>query len=680
MVQFSAVEFDVINNNRVAGTFLSANFYGIYLVCCLLILWSLSILTSYKKAFKIIYLFTIIGLIIGLYLSKSRGAFLALLISGAFFSFKNELGIIKILKKRFKKKWIYTSMVGLVIIGLTGGLYFYNKDSVSGRQLIVKIGSKTILEKPIFGHGLNNFTKTYNKAKSDYFWEEFRGYEEIKVANYVTTAFNEFLEIFIEFGLVGFLLSLTLVIILLSEKSVDSNVILGQSIILAIVIFSFTNAASKSIPLMIMGAWATSLILNKSSSKRYILKFTYLQKVIMCALFVFSFLFISLEIIRKKNGIEFLSLTKNATSRQIKSYETNVIKQWGIFDNGHAVSRFGQKLSEFGAKKSGLFYQEEGFRKTLYPKDGKYLAQSLFKNSNYDRTYELLKFNMGNEPYRFSPKMEMMHFLKHTGRLRELSFLCEQIIATGVKIPSDSITNYKKQAADFLEFFNPEYHNNYDLAGTLSLDREFFSDALEMMTSYRVYLPPIKLINKKLPVLYVLDGDQYSKNTNLIAQVDKMIVREEINPVIVILLNSDFSNFNNDDLRANLFNCNPKYYHFFVDELLPYLESKYPITIDPKSRNILGVSFGGLAASYLELNSKKPLFNSMVLQSPAFYRCPNIYDSFRSENKKSFKIYMSYGTGDDTEEQVLPLIDIWNRNTQLPVSYTHLTLPTTPYV
>jgi len=46
------------------------------------------------------------------------------------------------------------------------------------------------------------------------------------------------------------------------------------------------------------------------------------------------------------------------------------------------------------------------------------------------------------------------------------------------------------------------------------------------------------------------------------------------------------------------------------------------------------------------------------MQSPAFYPCPSIYKSFDKTPKKDLKIYLSYGTGKDTEKQDLPMIKI----------------------
>jgi len=64
-------------------------------------------------------------------------------------------------------------------------------------------------------------------------------------------------------------------------------------------------------------------------------------------------------------------------------------------------------------------------------------------------------------------------------------------------------------------------------------------------------------------------------------------------------------NQNWKNIRQELFLCNPKFIDFFTQELIPTIEKKYPISHNREERTILGVSFGGLAAS-LYRNRIKP--------------------------------------------------------------------------
>ena len=71
----------------------------------------------------------------------------------------------------------------------------------------------------------------------------------------------------------------------------------------------------------------------------------------------------------------------------------------------------------------------------------------------------------------------------------------------------------------------------------------------------------------------------------------------------------------------------------------------------------MGISFGGLAAAYLARMSPNS-FQNIVMQSPAFHPCKKIYSSYKNLPKENFNIYLSYGTGKDTEKQDLPMVEI----------------------
>jgi len=103
--------------------------------------------------------------------------------------------------------------------------------------------------------------------------------------------------------------------------------------------------------------------------------------------------------------------------------------------------------------------------------------------------------------------------------------------------------------------------------------------------------------------------------------------------------------------------CNSKFVEFFTQELIPSIEKKYPISNLREDRSILGVSFGGLAAAYIGFEATE-YFQNIIMQSPAFHPCRDLYRSYAKNGKKDLKMYLSYGTGKDTEKQDLPMLEI----------------------
>nr|WP_277871402.1 YqiA/YcfP family alpha/beta fold hydrolase [Tamlana carrageenivorans] len=177
---------------------------------------------------------------------------------------------------------------------------------------------------------------------------------------------------------------------------------------------------------------------------------------------------------------------------------------------------------------------------------------------------------------------------------------------------------------------------------------------------YKVYLPPIEDISKKLPVLYINDGFQYMNKGSLHNILDSLIIAKEIKPIMAVFLEPKDSTQNNRNVRQELFISNPFFVDFFTQELIPQIEKNYPASPNKEDRTILGVSFGGLAALYLA--DKAPYtFKNIAMQSPAFHPYQNIYNAYARKPKKDFNLFMSYGTGKDTNWQVIPMIRILKR-------------------
>lgn len=127
--------------------------------------------------------------------------------------------------------------------------------------------------------------------------------------------------------------------------------------------------------------------------------------------------------------------------------------------------------------------------------------------------------------------------------------------------------------------------------------------------------------------------------------------------MIAVFLDPKDKNENWKNVRQELFLCNPLFADFFTNEFIPKIEKLYPVSSNREDRTILGVSFGGLAAMYLA--DKAPnTFKNIVMQSPAFHPCKDIYKSYHTKLKRDFNIYLSYGTDKDTEKQDLPMIKI----------------------
>jgi len=90
------------------------------------------------------------------------------------------------------------------------GIYHLKKDSADGRLFMWKITALAIQDSPVKGTGMGGFPAVYAKAQIEYFRNGNGSETEKSVAGSPEYAFNEYLQVFVEQGLLGFFLFLLL--------------------------------------------------------------------------------------------------------------------------------------------------------------------------------------------------------------------------------------------------------------------------------------------------------------------------------------------------------------------------------------------------------------------------------------------------------------------------------------
>jgi len=109
--------------------------------------------------------------------------------------------------KRHKIALIALSCLVIVLISCSISLlYNYKRASSDSRKLVWEISLGLGMEKPLIGHGLYSFERTYNLAQSAYFASGQASEEEKHSASYIKVAYNDAVQNFVEGGIVGLLL------------------------------------------------------------------------------------------------------------------------------------------------------------------------------------------------------------------------------------------------------------------------------------------------------------------------------------------------------------------------------------------------------------------------------------------------------------------------------------------
>lgn len=141
------------------------------------------------------------------------------------------------------------------------------------------------------------------------------------------------------------------------------------------------------------------------------------------------------------------------------------------------------------------------------------------------------------------------------------------------------------------------------------LDLTVQSAALRRDSSARVYLPARFRRAHDYPLLVVHDGDDYLNYASMKPVLDNLIHRLDMAETIVV--------FTNPGDRTREYANSAAHARFVVKELLPRLDSEFPMLAKPSGRCLMGASFGAVAS--LSTAYRYPgVFGSLILQSGSF--------------------------------------------------------------
>lgn len=137
------------------------------------------------------------------------------------------------------------------------------------------------------------------------------------------------------------------------------------------------------------------------------------------------------------------------------------------------------------------------------------------------------------------------------------------------------------------------------------LKKNVFGDHREI----QVYLPARFRATRRYPLLIVHDGFDYVRYASLQNVLDNLIHRLEISPMIVVMTTAHD--------RLVEYAADERHASYIVEDVLPFMEERYPIHTKPAYRGLMGASFGGVASLYTAWKYQKR-FGKLLLQSGSF--------------------------------------------------------------
>lgn len=300
------------------------------------------------KAMRVLAVVTCIAILLILPATMSRASWLA--------AIAGSLAVIIMARyplKNFKKLLTNSKSVLLiclvVILACSAlcGMYFLKKDSADGRTLMWKVALQAVPKYP-FGVGLGNFPGTYASEQAVYFESGKGSEQEELVAGSPEYGFNEYLQMAVEWGIIPFMLFLTIIVgsFYLAFKQQQWGII-GS--LIALLVFAFMSYPFSILPFPIVLVFLLAAIQsNNKNGRRLRIKpaMTILIVAMTCLLVAFSLYnrYPTYEAYKKWNFTQKLY--------QAKAYDS-ATKEYALLypylnDQINFLFEYGQSLSHTG--------------------------------------------------------------------------------------------------------------------------------------------------------------------------------------------------------------------------------------------------------------------------------------------------------------------------------------------
>ncbi|MBW7456735.1 alpha/beta hydrolase [Paenibacillus sepulcri] len=132
----------------------------------------------------------------------------------------------------------------------------------------------------------------------------------------------------------------------------------------------------------------------------------------------------------------------------------------------------------------------------------------------------------------------------------------------------------------------------------------------------RVYLPPGYNELLSYPVVYCQDGEDFFNFGRIATLANQLILDEGVEPFLIVGVDVD------KQKRTAEYSPDGELYDgyvaFFAEELIPFIEDKYPARREPSHRILAGDSLGGTVSLHIAL-AYPELFHQVISFSGAYY-------------------------------------------------------------
>lgn len=378
--------------------------------------------------------------------ADSRAAWLSVLAGLSFLLWQKFHPVVYKLYR--KKITIITIIIVATVLGIISfrNLYHYKPDSANGRLLIWQVTGKMMQDRPILGFGTDGFRKNYMLYQGEYFKANNNSKYKM-LANNNPFAFNEFLDIGVEYGLPGICLAIVFLLSFFRKThTVTSDryawiTPLARSCILSFIIFGFFSYPLSVWQLTVVFIFFTALAASAYLPCLYLRKVKWIPFCLIVAnlLLFHTFLFPYSKAFRQWNNI----LTANI-STDSALYTLNEVRPI-LEQHPSFLLNYGIRLNRAEKYKEAIDILSETC--THYPTYLGYieLGKSFEKTGKYHEAEEKWTQASWMVPHKFTPLYLQMQMNLSIGELNKAFSLSDSILNKEIKLYSPDLNKILRQ-------------------------------------------------------------------------------------------------------------------------------------------------------------------------------------------------------------------------------------------
>lgn len=365
----------------------------------------------------------------------------------------------------FSKKLVRSAALGLLIIAMVSisiFLFNYKNESSLGRLFIWEICLDIIKDKPLLGHGHDSFQLVKNDFQGYYFESNPTDTQKAYLADNATYAFNEFLQITSELGLLGFVLfSLILFFAFRTQIQINNpflkSIVVSVKILLGtLILASLISYPLKILPIQILFYFALGIIASLGNPKTFI-EFN-VPRNISIAISIFltiGMVFFYQDQFKKYHAEKewtetYHLMRKGQTDLAYQNYsELYPAMKY----NKYFLFNYGAELMIMGKYDQSVNVLNETLKVFNNVEVYVYLATAYEQVGNFEMAEHFYKIASSIIPSRFFPKYGLAKLYVRMGKIDKAKIIAREIIEMPVKVKSELAMSIHNEMRELLDNF-----------------------------------------------------------------------------------------------------------------------------------------------------------------------------------------------------------------------------------